>query len=79
MLCTSQIRAIQLQLQLGLILKPGNLAGPHSLQIKHIGLVFGFGSKIKKYFPAKAELNLRFSLSILYLRVEKNMFLEVVS
>ncbi len=49
------------------------------LQIRYIGLALGLDSKIKKCLSVKAELNLRFSLWILRLRVKKDMFLEGVS
>ncbi len=46
----------------------------HSQQINHIGLVFGFCSKINKYLSVQAELNRWFSLLVLHLG-EKNLSL----
>ncbi len=49
-------------------------AAMHSLQIKPIGLAFGFGSKINKYLSFQAWLKWRFSPSILHLRLDRNDF-----
>ena len=45
----------------------------HSWQIKHMGLAFELDGNINKYLSVQTGLNRQFSLSVLCLRVEKDL------